>query len=516
MKKYLKKIRGYIFLSILIDGMETALTSALLFLPGYLIDHYQAGRNKIIWLCFTYFLLFTAYLLSCYFSNRVSDYRRVKFEKAIKKDFFNAVYNKNYQDYHQYDTGEYLSMQANDITEMIQNYLSPLLSIFRSVIMIVVFGASLIIYVSPIITIAIIMCSVLAVFVPWITANELSKRNGNYLNGVGKYTSKLKTYFEAREIMDRNGIETIKKRNETDLDSLMCDNMRFRKLNSFSMVLNGGATEFVSVVTFAIIAILLVSRNITVGMATASFVYCTKFTDPIYELSVCIGRVKSTKQIQEKLAKITLEKSEPESTHLEKVHKVTVSDIQKSFGEVHIVLPDMEFVFPKKYLIIGENGVGKSVFFRMLMRFYDPDQGIIKYDDNDRVNVDSLVSYAPQSTIVFKASYLDNVTLFGTYRKEKLTYYESFFPSELIHQIKQNIDSGELSGGEKQVIGLLRALCSEKQILLLDEPFSAMNNSVIAEFLIHMEQINSMIVIVAHNINDFQDRFDTTYRFLKN
>ena len=139
----------------------------------------------------------------------------------------------------------------------------------------------------------------------------------------------------------------------------------------------------------------------------------------------------------------------------------------------------------------------------MLMKFYDPDQGIIKYDDNDRVNVDSLVSYAPQSTIVFKASYLDNVTLFGTYRKEKLTYYESFFPSELIHQIKQNIDSGELSGGEKQVIGLLRALCSEKQILLLDEPFSAMNNSVIAEFLNHMEQINSMIVIVAHNINDF-------------
>lgn len=189
MKKYLKKIKGYIVLSLLASGLETVFTSALLFLPGYLIDHYQAGRNKIIVFCFAYFLLFTAYLLSCYFSNRVSDFRRVKFEKAIKKDFFNAVYSKNYQEYHLYDTGEYLSMQANDISEMIQNYLSPLMSIFRSIIMIVVFGVSLIIYVNPIISIAIIMCSVLSVFVPWITAKELSKRNRTYLDSVGKYTS---------------------------------------------------------------------------------------------------------------------------------------------------------------------------------------------------------------------------------------------------------------------------------------------------------------------------------------
>lgn len=313
--------------------------------------------------------------------------------------------------------------------------------------------------------------------------------------------------------MDHNGVETIKKRNEADLDSLLRDNMRFRKLNSLSMVLNGGATEFVSVVSFIIIAILLVSGNITVGMATASFVYCTKFTDPIYELSVCIGRVKSVKQVQEKLSKISQEQSEPESMQLKKIHKVIVKDVKKDFGTVNIAIPDMEFVFPKKYLIIGENGVGKSVFFRMLMKFYNPDQGEIKYDNNDCVNIDNLNTYAPQSTIIFNASYLENVTLFGTYRRDKLAEYESFFPSDLIQQIKQNIDSGELSGGEKQVIGLLRALCSEKPILLLDEPFSAMNNIVIEKFLNHMEQINSMIVIVAHNINDFQDRFDKTYHF---
>ena len=406
-------------------------------------------------------------------------------------------------------------MQSNDITEMIQNYLSPLLAIYRSLIMIAVFGGSLIAFVNPVITIAIIGCSVFAVFVPWLTANELSKRNGNYSNSVGKYTSKLKTYFEAHEIMDKNGVETIKRKNEKDLDSLLNDNMYFRKLNSFSMVLNGGSTEFVAVISFIVIAFLLFSNRITVGMATAAFVYSTKFTDPIYELSLNIGRVKSVKKIQEKLIEITTKKSESNLKPLKNIQKITVSGVKKFFGEVNIEIPDMEFIFPKKYLIIGENGIGKSVLFRMLMKFYEPDCGAIQYDGIECVNIDGLNTYSPQSTIVFKASYVDNVTLFGTYSKEKLSEYESYFPSELISQIKQNICSGELSGGEKQVVGLLRALCSQKKIILLDEPFSAMNNAVIDKFLNNLGRINSMIIIVAHNINEHSDKFDRTYTFMK-
>ena len=515
MRKYLKTIKGYVILSILCYCIETAITSVILLLPGYLIDHYQDGLQKIGLISLVYFLLFIAYLFVCYSGNRAADFRRVKFEKAIKKDFFNAVYDKNYQDFNCYDTGEYLSMQSNDITEMIQNYLSPLLAIYRSLIMIAVFGGSLIVFVNPVITIAIIGCSVFAVFVPWLTANELSKRNGNYSNSVGKYTSKLKTYFEAHEIMDKNGVETIKRKNENDLDSLLNDNMYFRKLNSFSMVLNGGSTEFVAVISFIVIAFLLFSNRITVGMATAAFVYSTKFTDPIYELSLNIGRVKSVKKIQEKLIEISTKKSESNLKPLKNIQKITVTGVKKSFGEVNIEIPDMEFIFPKKYLIIGENGIGKSVLFRMLMKFYEPDCGAIQYDGIECVNIDSLNTYSPQSTIVFKASYVDNVTLFGTYSKEKLSEYESYFPSELISQIKQNICSGELSGGEKQVVGLLRALCSQKKIILLDEPFSAMNNAVIEKFLNNFGKINSMIIIVAHNINEHSDKFDRTYTFMK-
>lgn len=162
-------------------------------------------------------------------------------------------------------------MQANDITEMCQSYLSPLLSIYSSLIMIAVFGISLIVCVNLSIALTIILGSVLASFIPQLTASKLAKRNGVYLKDVGKYTSKIKTYFESHDILDNKSANTIKKVHEKDLELVLSDNMHFRKLNSLAMVLNGGAVEFIAVLSFVMVAMLLHSKSITIGMATAAY-----------------------------------------------------------------------------------------------------------------------------------------------------------------------------------------------------------------------------------------------------
>lgn len=515
MKKYLSQIRWYIAGSLILYALEVIATSMILFFPGYLIDHYLDGKDVIFKVILVYIAVFTMYLLIAYFSNRMADYRRIRFEKNIKKDYFDAVIGKRYGDYHKYDIGEYLSMQANDITEMCQGYLSPLLSIFRSAMMIVAFGAALVLFVDISIAVVIILFSVIVVFIPKFTAKNLAKSNGAFLHHVGRYTSAMKTFFESHDILDSRGKKKIEEMHEAELDAVLDKNMKFRRINSLAMVINGGAVEFMSVVSFIVIAVLLLRNKITVGMATVAFTYSTKFMDPIHELNVNIGRINSVREIKEKLNKIINENDETELKALDEINVIEASGVKKHFADVEIAIPDMKFVCPKKYLILGENGAGKSVLFRMLMGFYKPDSGKILFNGEEDVDTSLFINYVPQQPVIFDASYLDNITIFGTYGAEELEQYEALFPKDLINRIKNNFDNKNLSGGEKQVVALLRALCSRKPVLLLDEPFAAMNQAAVDAFIGKMDEIDRMVIIIAHNVDGHVERFDGVYRVLR-
>lgn len=229
--------------------------------------------------------------------------------------------------------------------------------------------------------------------------------------------------------------------------------------------------------------------------------------EPIYELNICLGKVNSVKKIQEKLLNVM---SYENIDNFNKVDIKTISTTKliKKYNKTKLILPQTLFEYPKKYLITGENGVGKSVFAKLLMQFENADFGTIEYDGKKNIDVSESVCYVPQTPIIFNASYEDNVTLFNVYDNKNLALYESFFPNEILNNIKQNESVENLSGGEKQVIAFLRALCSEKKIIILDEPFSAMNNVVIDCFMKHINNIDKMMLIIAHNLGEYEKKFD--------
>lgn len=169
MKGFLLHIRTYIIISLFLFLSEITATSIILLFPGLLIDSFINNKLSLINMIILYIVTFSIYLLITYISNRVADYRRIKFEKKIKQDFFESIMRKSFLKFYEYDLGEYISMQSNDITQMCQNYLSPLLAIFRSIIMIIIFGISLIIFTDTIIAMVIIVFSFFVVFVPKIT-----------------------------------------------------------------------------------------------------------------------------------------------------------------------------------------------------------------------------------------------------------------------------------------------------------------------------------------------------------
>ena len=514
MKSFLLHIRTYIIISLFLFLSEITATSIILLFPGLLIDSFINNKLSLINMIILYIVTFSIYLLITYISNRVADYRRIKFEKKIKQDFFESIMRKSFLKFYEYDLGEYISMQSNDITQMCQNYLSPLLAIFRSIIMIIIFGISLIIFTDTIIAMVIIVFSFFVVFVPKITEHSLSRKNEVYIRALGKYTSSVQKYFVSHDILDKKGIEKINIVHREKLDNLMDKNMDFRKVNSLALVINGGVVEFISIVTFIVVGYLLYNSNITIGMATIAFTYSTKFMEPIFELNLNIGRVKSVKKIKEKLISILKTENKSYKT-IKKLEKIYFNNLKITLNDNTLVYDELKLDFPKKYLITGENGSGKSVLAKLIMGFLVANEGKILYNDFNSINISEHISYVPQVPVIFEGSYMDNITIYETYSDKNLELYESCFPSQVIKNIKSNENLENLSSGEKQIIAIIRAFCSEKEFIILDEALSVMNQITIEKFMETIFNLNKSIVIIAHNVDEYKDRFYKTYKVIR-
>ena len=514
MKGFLLHIRTYIIISLFLFLSEITATSIILLFPGLLIDSFINNKLSLINMIILYIVTFSIYLLITYISNRVADYRRIKFEKKIKQDFFESIMRKSFLKFYEYDLGEYISMQSNDITQMCQNYLSPLLAIFRSIIMIIIFGISLIIFTDTIIAMVIIVFSFFVVFVPKITEHSLSRKNEAYTRALGKYTSSVQKYFVSHDILDKKGIEKINIVHREKLDNLMDKNMDFRKVNSLALVINGGVVEFISIVTFITVGYLLYNSNITIGMATIAFTYSTKFMEPIFELNLNIGRVKSVKKIKEKLISILKTENKSYKT-IKKLEKIYFNNLKITLNDNTLVYDELKLDFPKKYLITGENGSGKSVLAKLIMGFLVANEGKILYNDFNSINISEHINYVPQVPVIFEGSYMDNITIYGTYSDKNLELYESCFPPQVIKNIKSNENLENLSSGEKQIIAIIRAFCSEKEFIILDEALSVMNQITIEKFMETIFDLNKSIVIIAHNVDEYKDRFYKTYKVIR-
>lgn len=216
------------------------------------------------------------------------------------------------------------------MNELIQNYLSPLMAVFTNLVTIIVYGASMVLFVDPLIAVVIISVSVLMTFVPELTSRKLSVLYNDYLARLGKYTNLVNSYYLSKVFLDKKEVRAISNEHNQQVQKTLDSNMKYRKNNSLSMVLNGGSVEAISCIAFALTAIQLFQGKITVGMASAAFLYATKFMDPLYEFNVNIGRIKSTRDIQKKFLDIL--NIETDSTaSSDTIDSLAMQDITKQF-----------------------------------------------------------------------------------------------------------------------------------------------------------------------------------------
>ncbi len=148
-----------------------------------------------------------------------------------------------------------------------------------------------------------------------------------------------------------------------------------------------------------------------------------------------------------------------------------------------LAIEDLEISGPITALI-GPSGSGKSTLFRLLNKLLSPSSGCIFYKGRDLQGLDSVshrreVGMLSQSPVLFEPTIKDNLTYPFRLQNKPVPKDEDMERLldrlQLSFPLDKKVDN--LSGGEKQRIGLIRLILSESQVFLLDEPTSALDDS---------------------------------------
>ncbi len=203
--------------------------------------------------------------------------------------------------------------------------------------------------------------------------------------------------------------------------------------------------------------------------------------------------------------------------------KIAVKDLNLSYGEKPALKSiSMEIPAQKVTAFIGPSGCGKSTFLRVLNRMNDLINSVkltgevlidgknIYQSNIDVVNLRRRIGMVFQKSNLFPKSIYDNIIygpkLNGIGNKKKLNEIaeKSLKQAALWEEVKDRLDSPalSLSGGQQQRVCIARTLAVEPEIILMDEPASALDpiSTAKIEELIHELKTQYTIVIVTHNM----------------
>jgi ATP-binding cassette subfamily C protein LapB len=167
----------------------------------------------------------------------------------------------------------------------------------------------------------------------------------------------------------------------------------------------------------------------------------------------------------------------------------------------------------EKVAILGKIGCGKSTILKLIMNLYEPKNGSILVDEVDVRQIDpvdlrSSIGVVPQEPFLFMGTIKDNITIGEQYVSDeelisvsKVAGLDEFLGK---HEAGFDLMVGErgdgLSGGERQSVTLARALISDPNILMLDEPTNSMDSQTEKAFITKLKNIidEKTVIIVTH------------------
>ena len=226
--------------------------------------------------------------------------------------------------------------------------------------------------------------------------------------------------------------------------------------------------------------------TLTVGELVALLFYLNYFFDPLIQLSFNYDLLRSAGSSMKKVFSIldeepVLSKTGTLSPELDSNNVIKFENVEFSYGR-ETVLHDVSFSIDRgeKIAIVGETGAGKSTIAKLILRFYLPNKGDVKFYGESSKDISQKwarknIAYVPQESFLFRGSIRDNLIYSNPEKIDLKSELENIGLINWFERYEDGLeqDVGErganVSAGERQFIALLRAVLARRQIIVFDE-----------------------------------------------
>lgn len=485
------------------------------------IDFASIGRTLLI--------LLSLYVISSIFSlvqssimTEVSQRVSYQFRKSISEKI-----NRMPMKYFESKThGEVLSRVTNDVDTLSQSLNQSITQIITSVTM-VVGVLYMMLSISPMMTLVALLTLPLSMGFMMLLMSKSQKHFKAQQEYLGHVNGQVEEVFGGHNVVrvfngEQKVLEEFKKANATLYES----GWKSQFISGIMMPL----MMFVGNVGYVAVSILggyLVIRNrIAVGDIQSFIQYVRSFNQPVSQLAQVSNQLQQTAAAAERVFEF-LEEEEEEQFALQPVtgevsSHVIFEDVKFGYNPETMVIKNFsaEIKPGMKVAIVGPTGAGKTTMVKLLMRFYDVNEGRILIDGHDirdfnRSDLRGLFGMVLQDTWLFNGTIMENIR----YGKSDATDEEVIEAAKAAHahhfistlpdgyQMELNEEASNVSQGQKQLLTIARAILADPKILILDEATSSVDTRTEVRIQKAMDRLmeGRTSFIIAHRLSTIRD-----------
>jgi len=456
---------------------------------------------------------FTHYLKEIFYAIFV---RRVI--KQLREEVYTGVMNRDMAEFESVNSGDYISALTNDIQLFQGQYLIGIKYVW-DMITVIIFGVAVMLYLSWIITVALLVSSFALMAIQAVFGKPILKRTTKVSETLASFTIRLKDFFTGFEViksyqMQKQSDEMFKKENDDVVNADFSLYNIHTLAGSLAMVV--GFFLNVGVVFFS--AYLIIVGVVDVGVMAAILIASGSVTGPISGLGHLIPMIKGTQEVRERLESLMATADMNEGTTVATFNRdIRVENISYTYAnsdQAAISGVSHTFEKNKKYVLIGKSGCGKTTLAKAVVGHFNELDGKIAYDSIDtkelsRESVYKIPAMVHQDVYMFDADIESNIGLFKDYDAKVLngaisaSGVDLFLNEERTLKSAVGEDGANLSGGQKQRIAVARALIQNKPLLVLDEGTSAIDKQTgndIEKRLLERDDLT--LITITHSLDE--------------